>query len=149
MVWAALSAQGTWALASYGVVATLVLLWTILRSRRQLSPKATLEAELAQRQNDCIQLQQQLQAITAENQQLRAERDYWQQQHQSLSDQLTTLEATYHQLEMNLQRLEQERDRLQQTLQQPADLWQEISKNYQSWWESLPFLPHEDASSKS
>ncbi|HIK26101.1 MAG: hypothetical protein P3X23_003200 [Thermosynechococcus sp. Uc] len=149
MVWAALSAQGTWALASYGVVATLILLWTILRSLRYPSQKATLEAKLARLQDHCDQLQQQLQATVAENQQLQTERDYWQQQHQALSHQLTTLETTYHQLEMNLQRLEQERDRLQQALQQPADWWQEITKNYQSWWESLPFIPHEDTSSQS
>ncbi|QEQ00109.1 hypothetical protein RHP47_01155 [Thermosynechococcus sp. QKsg1] len=149
MVWAALSAQGTWALASYGVVATLILLWTILRSLQHPSQKAALEAEVVRLQDHCNQLQHQLQAIAAENQQLRADSDYWQQQHQALNAQLTTLETTYHQLEMNLQRLEQERDRLQQALQQPADWWQEMTKNYQSWWESLPFLPHEDTSSKS
>ncbi|MFN4279664.1 hypothetical protein [Thermosynechococcus sp.] len=149
MVWAALSAQGTWALASYGVVATLILLWTILRSRQHPSQKATLEAEVARLQDHCHQLQEQLQATAAENQQLRTERDYWQQQHQALSEQLTTLEATYQQLAMTLQHLEQERDRLQQALQQPADWWQEMTKNYQSWWESLPFLPHEDTGSKS
>ncbi|MFN4194551.1 MAG: hypothetical protein ACK4HM_01810 [Thermosynechococcus sp.] len=142
MVWAALSAEGTWVLASYGVVATLILLWTILRSRQYPSQKAPLEAEVARLQDHCHQLQQQLQAIAAENQQLRTERDYWQQQHQALSEQLTTLEATYQQLERTLQRLEQ-------ALAQPTDWWQEITKNYQSWWESLPFLPHEDTSSTS
>lgn len=146
MLWAALSAQGSWALVAYGLGATVILVVSILQSLRQFSQEDALAAELTKVQSHCAQLQQQLQAAAAENTTLRAQQDHWQQQYDALSQQLTALEATYQQLEANLHRLEQERDRLQQALEQPPDWWQEITKND---GDILPFLPHEDTGSKS
>ncbi|ATS18661.1 hypothetical protein BRW62_07735 [Parathermosynechococcus lividus PCC 6715] len=153
MLLATLSDQGSFALTLYGIGITAILLFTLLRWAQHPSriekERDRYQRELSQCQAECAQLRQQLQQISTDNQNLLRDRDHWQQQHQALSQQLTTLEATYQQLEQNLHRLEQERDRLQHALNQPPDWWHEMTKNYQTWWESLPFLPHEETGSNS
>jgi|GEM_PF-5542858 len=153
MLLATLSEQGSWALTLYGIGVTAALLFSLWRWVQRPSPlqqeRDRYHNDLHACQQQCAQLRQQLDHITRENDSLRSDRNHWHQQYQTLSEQLTALEATYEQLEQQLHRLEQERDRLQEALNHPPDWWQEITKNYQAWWDNLPFLPHEDPGSKS